>query len=85
MGRNDQNKGKRQQNQLIIMPILLCKQEKDTSCKKQKRYGTPVMLLESVSQGQDPNQKCQSDHASFKPEVVYDVHSENREPGQKKG
>ena len=27
MGRNDQNNGKREQKQLIIVPILLCKQE----------------------------------------------------------
>jgi hypothetical protein len=84
MGRNDQNKGKWQQNQLIIMPILLCKQKKDTSRKQQERYRTPVMRPESVAQGQDSNQKCQSDHAGFKPEIVYDIHPENRQPGQKK-
>ena len=77
MGRNDQNKGKRQQNQLIIMPILLCKQKKDTSRKQQERYRTPVMRPESVPQGQDSNQKCQSDHAGFKPEIVDDVDAEN--------
>ena len=59
------------------MPILLCKQKQDTPCKKQKRDGTPVMRPESVAQGQDPDYKCQSDHACFKPEIVYDIHPEN--------
>ena len=66
------------------MPILLGKQKKHTSCKKQKRYWTPVMRLESVTQGEDPYQKCQSDHTGFKPKIVYDIHPENGQSGEKK-
>ena len=85
MGRNDQNKGKRQQNQLIIVPILLRKQEKHTSCKKQKRNGTVVMSRKSVSQRKDSDDKSQSDHACFKPEIMDDIDPENRKACQKQG
>lgn len=63
------------------MPILLSKQKKDASGKKQERYGTPVMRPVSVAQGQYTNQKGQSDHTGFKPEIVDDIHPENGEAG----
>jgi len=59
------------------MPILLGKQKQDTSGKKQERHRTPVMSSESMAKGQNPYQKCQSDHAGFKPEIVDDVDAEN--------
>jgi len=83
MGRNDQNKGKRQQNQLIIMPILLRKQKQYTSRKKQEGNRTAVMRPESMMQGQDPDKKGQSDHAGFEPEIMDNIYSENGKPGQK--
>jgi len=66
------------------MPILFGKQKQDAPCKKQKRYRTPVMHAEAMPEGQDPDQKSQPDHAGFKPEIVDDIHSENRQPRQKK-
>jgi hypothetical protein len=77
MGRNDQNNGKREQNKLIIVPILLGEEEKHASREKQKGYRTPVMPGKSVTQGKGANSKSQGDHARFKPEIMYDIHPED--------
>ena len=77
MGRNDQKNGKRQQNNLIIMPILLREQKKDSAGKQQKGYRTFVMGFKPMSQGNDSYQERQSNHTGFKPEIVYDIHAKN--------
>ena len=59
MGRNDQNNGKREQNQLINKPILLCKEKNHPTGKQQKWYRTPVMPHESMTQGGGPDYKSQ--------------------------
>jgi hypothetical protein len=78
MGRNDQNNGKREQNQLINMPILLRKQEKHACGKKQKRDRAPVMPDESMTQGKHAHNKSQEDHTRLKPDIMDDINSENR-------
>ncbi len=85
MGRNDQNKGKKRAKSAHNHgPKLLRKQKKHTSGKKQKRYRTTVMAPESMAQGKDSNQKCQHDHAGFKPEIMDDIDPENGQSGKKK-
>ena len=76
MGRNDQNNSKRQQNQLIIMPILLGKQKKDANRKKKKWDRTMMMHPESMAKRHDTNEECQPDHTGFKPEIVNDIDPE---------
>jgi hypothetical protein len=85
MGSYDQNNRKREQNQLIIVPILLREQEKHPPRKEQKWNGTPVMSCESMSEGQDANYKSQPDHTRFKPEVMDDIYAENGHTGQEQG
>ena len=85
MGRNDQNNGKREQKQLIIVPILLGKQEKHTSGKQQKRKRTPVMSGETMPQGQGPDDEGQPDHTRLEPEIMDDIYPENGKPGQEQG
>ncbi len=85
MGRNDQNKGKREQKQLIIVPILLRKEENHTPGKKQKRYKTAVMPGESMAERKGSDHKSQQDHTGFKPEIVDDIHSKYGQGRQKQG
>lgn len=85
MGRNDQNQGKREQKQLIIVPILLREQENHASCKKQKRNKTAVMPPEAMSERQGSDQEGQHNHAGLKPEIMDDIRTKYRECGQKKG
>ena len=59
------------------MPILLRKQKKYTSRKKQERYRTAMMCPESMAQGQNTDKKCQCDHSRFKPEIMDDIYPEN--------
>ena len=84
MGRNDQNKGKREQKKLIIVPILLCKEENHASGKKQKRDKTAVMPGKSVPQGKGSDHKSQQNHTRFKPEIMYDIHAKYGKGRQKK-
>ncbi len=58
------------------MPILLCKEENHASGKKQKRHKTAVMPGESMAERKGPDHKSQQDHTRFKPEIMYDIHSE---------
>ena len=74
---NDQNNAEREQNQLIIMPILLSEQKKDSAGKQQKGHRTFVMDFKPMPQGNDSYQERKSNHTGFKPEIVYDIHAKN--------
>ena len=67
------------------MPILLRKEKNHPNRKQQKGNRTPVMTQESMAQGKGSDQKSQDDHAGFKPEIMYDIDSEDRQARQEQG
>jgi len=85
MGGNDQNNGKREQKQLINVPILLRKEKKHPGEKQQKRHRTAVVTGKSMAQGVYPDGPRKENHPGLKPEIMDDINPENRQTGQEQG
>ena len=81
---HDQNHGKGQQKQFIIVPVLFGQQEEHTGGKKHKRNIAPVMLHKTMTQSQQSHQECKKDHTIFKITVVDDIDAQQGETTQKK-
>jgi hypothetical protein len=77
MGRNDQNNRKWEQNQLIIVPMLLGKQQNHPRDKKQKWHGTTMMAEKTMAQRINTYGPGQQNHSGFKPEIMDNVNAEN--------
>ena len=82
---NDQNDRKREQKQLVRVPVLFGEQKEHSGGKQHKGHITAVMPDKTMAKRQDAQYESQRNHAGFKEAVVDDIDAQKGETAQKKG
>jgi hypothetical protein len=85
MGQNDQDNGKGEEPELILVPYLFGQKKEDTAAEQQPGAQPLVMPAEAMPEGAGSNGKGQPDHAVLENGVMDDINTQDREAGEYQG